>query len=49
MSKKKKAHRGTTAIALLAVVAALASASVGAAAFGHSFGFHTDASWAEGV
>lgn len=45
---KKKTHRGTTLIALLAVVAALASAPV-AGATPFKAWYQTDASWAEGV
>jgi hypothetical protein len=45
MQRKARTHRGTTLIALLAVVAALAAAS-GA---GVAFHFAPDASWVEGA
>jgi hypothetical protein len=48
--RKKQGYRRTTLIALLAVVAALASApAAGAASVGSGFGFAPDASWAEGA
>jgi hypothetical protein len=47
MLRKKKTHRGTTIIALLAVVAALASAPGASAASG--FGFLPEASWVDGA
>jgi hypothetical protein len=43
--QKTNGNRGTTIIALLIVIAALALAVSGAA----YFGFSLDASWAEGV
>jgi hypothetical protein len=58
MLKKKKMHGGTKLVALIAVVAALASAPAASAGgfhhglgfqSGHGYGFQTDASWAEGV
>ena len=47
--KRKKATRGSTLIALIAVIAALASGPSAGVASAKSFNFSPDASWAEGV
>ena len=47
MRNKRKTHRGTTLIALLAIVAVLAAAT--GAIVPNGFGFSPDASWVEGA
>jgi hypothetical protein len=47
--QRKKGNRGSTLIALLVVIAALAAGPSAGVASAKSFNFSMDASWAEGA